>query len=78
MAEEKTEKTVVSINGEEYNLEQDFDDKQRYLIAQVQDLQQKRQAAQFQLDQVAIAADSFMQQLLTSLSEKDVEEAEVG
>jgi|TARA_R110000803_G_scaffold73302_1_gene137081 prefoldin subunit 5 len=78
MAEEKTEKTVVSINGEDYNLEQDFDDKQRYLIAQVQDLQQKRQAAQFQLDQVAIAADSFMQQLLTSLSEKDVEEAEVG
>ena len=75
MAEEKT---VVSINGEDYNLEQDFDDKQRYLIAQVQDLQQKRQAAQFQLDQVAIAADSFMQQLLTSLSEKDVEEAEVG
>jgi len=78
MAEEKTEKTVVSINGEDYNLEQDFDDKQRYLIAQIQDLQQKRQAAQFQLDQVAIAADSFMQQLLTSLSEKDVEEAEVG
>ena len=75
MAEEKN---VVSINGEDYNLEQDFDDKQRYLIAQVQDLQQKRQAAQFQLDQVAIAADSFMQQLLTSLSEKDVEEAEVG
>ena len=78
MAEEKTEKTVVSIHGEDYNLEQDFDDKQRYLIAQIQDLQQKRQAAQFQLDQVAIAADSFMQQLLTSLSEKDVEEAEVG
>jgi prefoldin subunit 5 len=78
MAEEKTEKTVVSINGEDYNLEQDFDDKQRYLIAQVQDLQNKRQKAQFQLDQVAIAADSFMQQLLTSLSEKDVEEAEVG
>jgi hypothetical protein len=78
MAEEKTEINVVSINGEEYNLEQDFDDKQRYLIAQVQDLQNKRQKAQFQLDQVAIAADSFMQQLLTSLSEKDVEEAEVG
>jgi prefoldin subunit 5 len=78
MAEEKTEKTVVSINGEDYNLEQDFDDKQSYLIAQIQDLQQKRQTAQFQLDQVAIAADSFMQQLLTSLSEKDVEEAEVG
>jgi hypothetical protein len=42
-------------------------------------LQQKRQAAQFQLDQVAIAADSFMQQLLTSLSdETETEKADVG
>jgi len=73
MAEEKN---VVSINGEEYD-PSDLTDQQRYLIAQVQDLQQKRQAAQFQLDQVAIAADSFMQQLLTSLSE-EVVEAEVG
>ena len=73
MAEEKN---VVSINGEEYD-PSDLTDQQRYLIAQVQDLQQKRQAAQFQLDQVAIAADSFMQQLLTSLSE-EVVEAEGG
>ena len=73
MAEEKTEINVVSINGEDYNFEKDFDDKQRYLIAQVQDLQQKRQAAQFQLDQVVIAADSFMEQLLTSLSDETKE-----
>tara|TARA_R100001377_G_C3182807_1_gene107327 strand:+ start:253 stop:486 length:234 start_codon:yes stop_codon:yes gene_type:complete len=77
MAEEKTEKSVVSINGEEYD-PSDLTDQQKYLIAQVQDLQNKRQAAQFQLDQVAIAADSFMQKLLTSLSEEVVEEAEVG
>jgi hypothetical protein len=39
------------------------------LHTQSHDLQKKRQSAQFQLDQVAIAADSFMQQLLNSLSE---------
>jgi|TARA_R110001632_G_scaffold208371_1_gene332735 cytochrome c553 len=75
MAENET--NVINIEGKEYN-PSDLTDQQKYLIAQVQDLQNKRQKAQFQLDQVAIAADSFMQQLLTSLSEKDVEEAEVG
>jgi len=44
MAEEKTEKSVVSINGEEYD-PSDLTDQQKYLIAQVQDLQNKRQAA---------------------------------
>ena len=73
----ENESNVINIEGKEYN-PSDLTDQQKYLIAQVQDLQNKRQKAQFQLDQVAIAADSFMQQLLTSLSEKDVEEAEVG
>ena len=73
----ENESNVINIEGKEYN-PSDLTDQQKYLIAQVQDLQNKRQKAQFQLDQVAIAADSFMQQLLTSLSEKDFEEAEVG
>ena len=73
----ENESNVINIEGKEYN-PSDLTDQQKYLIAQVQDLQNKRQKAQFQLDHVAIAADSFMQQLLTSLSEKDVEEAEVG
>tara|TARA_R110002110_G_scaffold7311_1_gene37137 strand:- start:44 stop:274 length:231 start_codon:yes stop_codon:yes gene_type:complete len=66
MAENET--NVINIEGKEYD-PSDLTDQQRYWIAQVQDLQKKRQAAQFQLDQVAIAADSFMQQLLNSLSE---------
>ena len=63
---------VINIQGKEYN-PSDLTDQQRYLIAQVQDLQNKRQSAQFQLDQVATAADSFMQQLLNSLSEEVIE-----
>ena len=68
MAENET--NVINIEGKEYD-PSDLTDQQRYWIAQVQDLQKKRQAAQFQLDQVAIAADSFMQQLLNSLSEAE-------
>ena len=64
----ENETNVINIQGKDYN-QLELTDQQRYWIAQVQDLQQKRQAAQFQLDQVAIAADSFMQQLLTSLSD---------
>jgi hypothetical protein len=74
MAENET--NVINIAGTEYKYDQ-LTENQKYLVAQVQDLQNKRQAAQFQLDQVAIAADSFMQKLLTSLSE-EVVEAEVG
>jgi hypothetical protein len=66
MAESET--NVINIEGKEYDPSA-MTDQQRYWIAQVQDLQKKRQSAQFQLDQVAIAADSFMQQLLNSLSE---------
>jgi hypothetical protein len=66
MAENET--NVINIEGKEYDPSA-MTDQQRYWIAQVQDLQKKRQSAQFQLDQVAIAADSFMQQLLNSLSE---------
>ena len=65
---DENETNVINIEGKEYN-PSDLTDQQKYLIAQVQDLQNKRQKAQFQLDQVAIAADSFMQQLLNSLSE---------
>ena len=66
MAENET--NVINIEGKEYDPSA-MTDQQRYWIAQVQDLQKKRQSAQFQLDQVAIAADSFMQNLLNSLSE---------
>jgi|TARA_R110001632_G_scaffold113100_1_gene224194 hypothetical protein len=68
----ENETNVINIQGKDYN-QLELTDQQRYWIAQVQDLQQKRQAAQFQLDQVAIAADSFMGQLLTSLSDETKE-----
>ena len=65
----ENEANVINIDGNEYD-PSDLSDQQRYWIAQVQDLQQKRRAAQFQLDQITVAADSFMNALIKSLSEK--------
>ena len=53
----------------------DLTDQQKYWIAQVQDLQVKRQTQQFQLDQINVALDSFMNALIDSF--KDPEAAEL-
>jgi len=70
----ENETNVVNIGGTEYD-PSDLTDQQKYWIAQVQDLQNKRQAQQFQLDQINVALDSFMNALINSL--KDPETAEL-
>ena len=65
----ENEANVISIDGNEYD-PSDLTDQQKYWITQVQDLQQKRQAAQFHLDQISVAAESFMNSLIQSLSEE--------
>ena len=68
MADNKT--NVINIAGTEYD-PSDLTDQQKYWIAQVQDLQSKRQAQQFQLDQLNVALDSFMTALIDSLKDPD-------
>tara|TARA_R110000868_G_scaffold55634_1_gene172972 strand:- start:44 stop:274 length:231 start_codon:yes stop_codon:yes gene_type:complete len=63
----ETTNNVINIEGTEYD-PASLTENQRYWISQVQDLQVKRQTLQFQLDQIVAAADSFMNQLLDSLS----------
>ena len=63
----ENEANVIKIDGNEYD-PSDLTDQQKYWITQVQDLQQKRQAAQFHLDQISVAAESFMNSLIQSLS----------
>ena len=70
----ENETNVVNIGGTEYD-PSDLTDQQKYWIAQVQDLQNKRQAQQFQLDQINAALDSFMNALINSL--KDPETADL-
>jgi hypothetical protein len=72
----ENEANVISIDGNEYD-PSDLTDQQKYWIAQVQDLQQKRQAAQFQLDQISVAAESFMNSLIQSLSDETKEPKEM-
>ena len=68
MADNET--NVVNIAGTEYD-PSDLTDQQKYWIAQVQDLQNKRQAQQFQLDQINVALDSFMNALINSLKDPE-------
>ena len=64
MADNET--NVVNIGGTEYD-PSDLTDQQKYWIAQVQDLQNKRQAQQFQLDQINVALECFMNAVINSL-----------
>jgi len=64
------ETNVVNIGGTEYD-PSDLTDQQKYWIVQVQDLQNKRQAQQFQLDQINVALDSFMNALINSLKDPE-------
>ena len=72
----ENEANVISIDGNEYD-PSDLTDQQKYWISQVQDLQQKRRAAQFQLDQISVAAESFMNALIKSLSEETEKPTEI-
>ena len=63
------ENKVININGTDFTDDQ-LDDKQKYLIAQIQDLQAKAQNFQFQLDQVSVAKDQFTNALIASLEEE--------
>ena len=59
---------VITRNGKEYDSSKK-NEQQTYWIAQIQDLQMKRQSVQFQLDQVSVALDSFVNVLIQSLSD---------
>ena len=65
---------VININGTDYN-ENDLSDTQKYLIAQIKDLQDKAGNFKFQLDQVQVSLNSFTNALIQEL-EKNTEEIE--
>jgi hypothetical protein len=72
MAEEAQ---VININGTEYN-EADFSDQQKYLIAQIKDLQVKANNFRFQLDQVQVSLNAFTNSLISELEKSPQEEQE--
>ena len=68
MTEKKT--NVITVNDTEYNID-DFTDEQRTLLNHVSDLDRKLGNAQFNLDQLAVGRDAFVNRLATSLENED-------
>ena len=66
---------VISINGVEHDTES-FSEQQRYFIGQIKDLETKVNSLKFQLDQVQVAHQVFVNRLIQSV-EPTNEEAEL-
>ena len=72
----KNEKNLITVNDIEYNVE-DMNDKQKAYLNHVQDLDRKLGNAQFNLDQLSIGRQKFVELLAESLENpEEVEEAE--
>jgi hypothetical protein len=69
----KKEKNLITVNDIEYNVD-DFTDEQKIMLNHINDLGRKLDNARFNLDQLNIGREAFIQHLSVSL-EAPVEEA---
>jgi hypothetical protein len=73
----KNEKTPITVNDKEYFVE-DMTNKQKVYLNHVNDLGRKMDNARFNLDQLAIGREKFVELLADALENpEEVEEAEV-
>ena len=73
MAEKQTK--TVTINGTEYTEDQ-LTDQQKVMINHISDLDRKMGSAQFNLDQLQVGKEAFVNMLTRSLEEPAEEAAE--
>ena len=73
MAEKQTK--TISINGTDYTEDQ-LTDQQKVMINHVADLDRKIGSTQFNLDQLQVGKDAFVNMLTRSLEEPAAEAAE--
>lgn len=66
---------MITIDGIEYK-EDDFTDEQKYMLAQVKDLQTKEEQLKFNLHQMTVAKQGFIDALSKSLKEAPEEPIE--
>ena len=66
----KMSDNVISINGVEHGVES-LSDQQRYFIGHIKDLEIKVNNLKFQLDQVQVAHQVFVDQLIKSVESGD-------
>ena len=71
MAEKQTK--TVSINGTEYTEDQ-LTDQQKVMINHIADLDRKIGSTQFNLDQLQVGKQAFMDMLTKSLEESNAQE----
>ena len=64
----KDEKKTITVNEVEYNLD-DFTAQQSAMLNHVQDLDRKLSNAQFNLDQLMVGREAFVQRLAASLEQ---------
>ena len=62
----KKEKNTITVNDVEYSLD-DFTAEQSVLLNHVNDLDRKLANAQFNLDQLMVGRDAFVERLATAL-----------
>jgi hypothetical protein len=70
----KDKKTPITVNDKEYIVE-DMTEQQQTILNHINDLDRKLASAQFNLDQLAVGRDAFVNMLATALEAP--EEAEV-
>jgi hypothetical protein len=70
----KNEKTPITINDKEYNIE-DMTEEQVTMLNHIQDLDRKLSSARFNLDQLNVGREAFINMLASSV-EAEPQEAE--
>jgi hypothetical protein len=71
MTEKQTQ--VITIDDKDYTEEQ-LTDQQKIMISHIADLDRKIRSTQFNLDQLSVGRDAFMQMLNASLAEVKADE----
>ena len=74
MSEENKNEFSIWIDDVEYK-EDDFNQEQKVIIAHIQDLNNKSQRTQFDLDQLNVSKQAFVNMLKQSLDKTNEEEA---
>ena len=70
---EKEQKPVLTVDDKEYVIE-DMTDEQKGILNHINDLQNKMNSMQFNLDQLNVGKDAFISKLREALEEKPEKE----
>ena len=63
---------MITIDDKQYE-EEDLSDAERYMLAQIQDLEAKQYQLNFQKDQLEVAKEAFFNALIQSIKKTEAE-----